>query len=826
MARPPSHKRATRAAAICILTLVAALAALWGAPRVSDAVAAWLRTPQVRAATLSVPGGLGLHGVSHARATSLKGGGRGNAVADARASAVSLDAGLRFTMLGVTCAVPGHADGVLVDLRTSPDGEHWSRWYTTSLDVQADAGSRTPQAFTEPMWTGPGRYVQVAARPAAGKDAPATLRDVRLVAIDSTEHADAGATVLGVIRRTAATIAGFRLVPPAAAMTDKPAIVTREEWGADESYRTGTPDYATPLMAFVHHTDSGNDYGRGDAASIVRGIYYYHTRALHWSDVGYNFLIDRYGTIYEGRSGGITKGVIGAQVLGFNTGSIGVSIMGTYMKVAPTTASVRALESLLAWKLDVHHVDPLGSATLTCAYGEKYSTGESVRFDAISGHRDANYTDCPGNRLYPLLPAVREAVAAMGQPKIYDVRLAGEPYLSPDGDGVRDGVTLGCRLSEPAEWKLEVHDSSGTLVRSVSGSGSAVESTWSGHDDDGRVVPDGDYTMNVEASNGDGEARPATVLVHVDTTPPELEDAAVAPATFSPNGDGYDDEATVSFEPGESGTARVTVLDGAGEVVRTVLGWRSVGPARKAVTWDGRVSQGGTLVDAPEGKAVILVEMRDLAGNGDSVRRSVAVDRTLGFPTVKPAAFSPNGDGVKDSAVVGFTLTRRAGVKVRVLKGEATAAVVDLGTLQAGAGQASWGGEVPGGAAPASGVYRVEVTADGSQGISSVSVPVTVDLTAPRLTVPAAASVKTGKTVTLSYTVRDAFSPTVKVMAGVTDAAGVQLASLPLGWVKQGAAATCAWRAPAPGAYTLTFTAVDRAGNPQKAPGVTVLTVR
>ncbi len=742
-----------------------------------------------------------------------------------RAAAVTLDAGLRFTMLGVTCAVPEHADGVLVDLRTSLDGDAWSRWYTTSLDVQADGDAGRPQAFTEALWTGPGRFVQIAARPADGSAAPAALRDVRVVAIDSTERADAGATVLGVLRRTVAAIAGLQLAPPAAAMTDKPAIVTREEWGADESYRTGSPDYATPTMAFVHHTASGNDYGRGEAASVVRGAYYYHTRSLHWSDIGYNFLIDRYGTIYEGRSGGITKGVIGAQVLGFNTGSVGVSVIGTYSKAAPTTVSVRALEALLAWKLDVHHIDPLGRATLTCGYGEKFSSGEKVGFAAISGHRDANYTECPGNKLYALLPGVRKTVEATGQPKIYDVDLDDE-YISPGGDGVRDGVTLTCRLSEQADWKLEVRNAVDALVRSVSGSGTAVETTWSGRDNDGGIVPDGDYTLTLSAGNGHGDARPATAVVRVDTTPPQLQSASVEPGTFSPNDDGQDDVAGVSFQPGESGTARVTVLDDKDRVVRTVLAWRSIGPARKTVSWDGRVNDNGKLVDAPEGKTVIVVEMRDLAGNSDSVRRSVTVDRTLGFPVLKPVAFSPNGDGVKDAASLAFKLTRRADVKVRVLKGEETVRVIDLGALAAGDQNTAWDGALSGGGAPVSGAYRLKVVADGNQGVSAVSVPVTVDLTPPKFTVPSTLSVKAGKTAKVSYTVRDAYSATVKVTVGVTDAAGTQLTTLSPGWVKQGTTATCSWKAPAAGAYTLTFSAVDRSGNAQKVPGVTLLTAR
>ncbi len=85
-------------------------------------------------------------------------------------------------------------------------------------------------------------------------------------------------------------------------------IVTRAQWGADESLRRGSPSYATVKMAFVHHTDTGNDYTAADAPAIVRAIYAYHTQTLGWSDIGYDFLIDRFGTIYEGRYGGVARG--------------------------------------------------------------------------------------------------------------------------------------------------------------------------------------------------------------------------------------------------------------------------------------------------------------------------------------------------------------------------------------------------------------------------------------------------------------------------------------------------------------------------------------
>jgi flagellar hook assembly protein FlgD len=821
MARARAHKRAARVAAVSIITLMAALAAIWCAPRVSEAVAAWVRTPQVHSATIAVPAGLPVAAPAASAARTAAGdvsqAGRG-------AGAVTVDAGLRFTMIGVTCSTPAHADRVLVDIRTSLDGRAWSRWYTASLDVQAEAGSRTPQAFIEALWTGPGRFVQVAARPARDA-APAALRDVRVVAIDSTEQADAGAVALGVIRRTVAVVAGLGAVRPAAAMTDKPALVTREEWGADESLRTGTPDYADPVVAFVHHTASGNDYSRAEAASVVRGAYYYHTKALHWSDIGYNFLVDKYGTVYEGRYGGVTRGVIGAQVLGFNTHSFGVSVIGTYSKVTPTSATIQALESLLAWKLDVHHVDPQGTGTLTCGYGEKFSTGESVTLPAIAGHRDANYTECPGNRLYALLPEIRKTVAAMGQPKIFEVEL-GDPFISPDGDGVRDTIAVTCRLSQDADWKMRITDAQGTVVRSVSGTGKTVEASWSGHDNDGARVPDGTYTLTVDATSPDGEARPATAAVYVDTTPPRLQSAAVSPTPFSPNGDGQDDVAGVTFKPGEAGTARVTVVDENDRVVRTLMGWRSVGASSRTVPWDGRVNDGGKLVDAPEGKAVIVVEMRDLAGNSDSVRRAVIVDRTLGFPVLTPAAFSPNADGVKDSATLAFRLTRRADVTLNVLRASDVVRTLSAGTMVAGSHEVVWDGTVSGGGAAASGLYRLQVLADGAEGETSVSAPVTVDRSAPKFTVPAEATAKPGKAANVSFTVRDAWSSTVKVTVAVTDAGGAAVGTVACGWVKQGKPATCTWKATSPGVYALTFAGVDRAGNGQSAPAVTRLTVR
>ena len=828
MARTHPHKRVARAATVSMLTFIAALAAISLAPRVSDAVETWLRTPDVRTQTIALSAALPV-----AAPRTADGAAGRAAVAPAEAApqaaaegAVTVDPGLRFNLVGVICRPPAESGEVLLQVRTSLDGRAWGDWYSAALEVVTEGDGSQPQAFTEPLWTGAARYVQVAARQAAGGPAaPVALRGVRVVAINSTEDADAAATLLGVVRRTAAAVAGLELVSPVGAMTTKPTVVTRAEWGANESYRTGSPSYAAVHMAFVHHTASGNDYSRAEATAIMRGIYAYHTRSLHWSDVGYNFLVDRYGTIYEGRYGGMTKGVIGAQVLGFNTGSTGISVIGTFSTAAPPAAVVTALESLLAWKLDVHHVDPEGRATLVCGYGQKFATGQHVEFPAIAGHRDANFTDCPGGKLYSQLPAIRKAVAAIGLPKIYAFDVAGASF-SPDGDGVLDEVTAAFTVSEAAAWSIEISASNGDVVRRIGGQGSSAAATWGGKDEQGLALPDGTYTLTASATSALGEARPATAEVRLDTTPPLLESAEVVPSPFSPNADGHADTAEVRFVPGESGTSRVSVIGDADNVVRRVTGWRAVSTSAQTATWDGRISEGGMLVAAPEGRFALEIALRDRAGNSAQFRRAVVVDRTLGFPKVTPRTCSPNGDGVRDTAAAAFKLTRRATVTLALVRGETVLRTVQAGELAAGPQSVIWDGKVADGAFADSGTYGLRLTAHGSVGVTSVTERLTVDRYAPRFTAPAAASVTFGKTAKVAYSVRDPYSSTVKVTVSVSTAAGGAVATVDCGWVVQGKAATCSWKPPARGTYALTFHAVDRGGNPEGSAGVTILKVR
>jgi flagellar hook assembly protein FlgD len=821
MARPRSHKRAAHRVVVCALCLLGALIAVWAAPRVSAAARTWMSSPAVELRSVSLPAELPVIATAGPRAGSFRALPHAG---DEVPGAITVDAGMRFTMAGVTCTPPARTGEILVRLRVSRDGRTWGRWYGVSLERAAEEGG-PERAFTEPVWTGAGRYLQIAARPAGAGPGPARLRGVRVVAINSTEDADAASAVVGTVRRIAAAVAGLDLVTPAAAMTVKPAIVTREQWGANESWRSGSPDYAPVKMAFVHHTVSGNGYTAAEAPAVVRGIYAYHTRSLHWSDVGYNFLVDRYGVIYEGRYGGVTRGVIGAQVLGFNTGSIGISVIGTFSDASPPSRAVTSLERLLEWKLDVHHVDPVGTATLVCGYGQKYAAGQRVEFPAIAGHRDANYTDCPGGRLYAQLPGVRQVVDASGQPKIYGF-IAGEPVISPNGDGVQDTMDIGFTVSEPAAWKMEIRDEGGGLVGSVSGEGTEVEVPWGGLGVDGGALPDGVYSLQADATSAAGEARPATATVRLDTVAPELDSPGASPDPFSPNGDKQDDTTVLSYVPGESVKARLSVVDDEGTVLRRITGWQSASASPRDVRWDGRIGAGTDLAAAPEGTALLLLEAQDMAGNTASLRRRVVVDRTLKLTGASRDTVSPNGDGVQDDVTLSFKLKRTAGVAAAVLRNGTAVRTFKLRRLTAGAQQVTWDGKLAGGGTASSGLYSVKVTADGALGVTSASRPVTVDLAAPRLSAPKAARVAYGTTAKVAYTIKDPFSPTVRVGAVVADRAGKTVATLALRSVKQGATHRIAWKPRRRGTYALTFRAVDLGGNRLSAPVRTTLRVR
>jgi hypothetical protein len=256
----------------------------------------------------------------------------------------------------------------------------------------------------------------------------------------------AAACVFGASLATAATVrpasggptdatAARRRRPAPDGLTDaierwaaiRPAVVPRAVWRTDDVRTRHHPHpCATAVRAvFVHHTDTGNHYTRQEVPEMIQSFYDDHIEGNDWDDIGYNFLVDRMGTVYEGRAGGIDNAVIGAHTAGFNVGTVGIAAIGSF------GAGERVPEPLLesvariaAWKLGLYGVDARGRTTLTSTSDEaRVGKGERAVFHTIAGHRDGYSTTCPGDALYDLLPAVRRrasrlqaSVAAPGAP--------------------------------------------------------------------------------------------------------------------------------------------------------------------------------------------------------------------------------------------------------------------------------------------------------------------------------------------------------------------------------------------------------------------------
>jgi hypothetical protein len=292
----------------------------------------------------------------------------------------------------------------------------WSRWTSVPVDPDhaPDAGSaerRGPWKASDPVWAGGSDELQYRLR------ARGPVRNLRLHFVNTKGTATALDRLRSKLRRAAnatVTAVGSLLGAGRAHAADgAPPIVGRDAWGASKCPPRALPSYGTVNLAFIHHTVSANDYGPGDSAAMVLGICLYHRNSNGWNDIGYNFVVDKYGQIFEGRAGGVDAPVVGAQAQGYNSRSTGIANLGTFSTTGQTEAGLQALTRLVAWKLGVHGVPPTGTVTLTSNGGasNRYPAGASVTFQRVSGHRDADATSCPGDALYAQLPRLREMVA-------------------------------------------------------------------------------------------------------------------------------------------------------------------------------------------------------------------------------------------------------------------------------------------------------------------------------------------------------------------------------------------------------------------------------
>ncbi len=192
----------------------------------------------------------------------------------------------------------------------------------------------------------------------------------------------------------------------AGASTQAPfGINPRSAWNARA---VGSMSYGSTIKkAVVHHTVSGNSYSQAQVPGIIAGIQAYHLDGRGWSDIGYNFLVDKYGGIWEGRAGGMDRPVIGAHAAGFNTNTVGVSVIGDYTQTSPTAASNEAVARVAGWKLFLGNQEPLATSNFTSGGGPRFPAGTVVNLPNIVGHSDVGSTACPGS-VHAALGAIRQ----------------------------------------------------------------------------------------------------------------------------------------------------------------------------------------------------------------------------------------------------------------------------------------------------------------------------------------------------------------------------------------------------------------------------------
>jgi N-acetylmuramoyl-L-alanine amidase len=297
-----------------------------------------------------------------------------------------------FELLGIRGAA---ADA---EVRARGLDGRWTEWLSVGAghdhgpDARRADARRADAGLSDPVWTGPARAFEIRSKH--------SLAGAHVVLVDPGHGASASAKSY--------VDAGL----PAAA--GQPQIIARSSW-ATASCRPRVPAvFGAVNLAFVHHTVSSNGYRPSQSAAMVRSICLFHKYGNGWNDIGYNFVVDRYGQIFEARLGGIDEAIVGAQAGGYNVYSTGVALLGNFTASGPPRRTFDALSRLLAWKLAVHGIELPGTVTVqvtrTGAPYSRYRAGARVELNRLAGHGDADATSCPGSGVRRQLPRLRQVV--------------------------------------------------------------------------------------------------------------------------------------------------------------------------------------------------------------------------------------------------------------------------------------------------------------------------------------------------------------------------------------------------------------------------------
>lgn len=301
-------------------------------------------------------------------------------------------------------------------VRTRVGQGAWGEWRDigTEVDEGPDADSAEAAGAvkygSEPIWVGDATEYELNVAPAdsAGTQVAVVRNEQQRVVTQATP------------------MAGAEIAPPM-------SIRTRAAWGAAP---TAAPSYGSTInLAVVHHTESSNDYTPAQVPGIIRSVQAFHMQGRGWADIAYNFVVDKFGTVWEGRAGSIDGPTIGAHTAGFNTNAVGVVVIGSYVDVQPSAASVQSVSQVIGWKLASYGVNPSSSVTRVAGFGStKYPEGTTITIPRVVGHGDVGSTSCPGT-LSGRLPAIRERAQQWAQ----FAWASSTPIGSVDGWGTSPG---------------------------------------------------------------------------------------------------------------------------------------------------------------------------------------------------------------------------------------------------------------------------------------------------------------------------------------------------------------------------------------------------
>ncbi|GHF03386.1 N-acetylmuramoyl-L-alanine amidase [Streptomyces griseoluteus] len=385
-------------------------------------------------------------------------------------------------------------------------------------DTEEPVATDTPTPTSEPTevtTTDPAPPEETTAEPSPGESStePPAESPTAPESTESTGPTDSASP------SDSATPSPSLSVPTAPRSTvPRPPITPRSGWQADESISPEAPTYIDGRIkaVVVHHTASTNDYTCAEAPSIINAVYTYDVTGLGWKDLGYNFVVDKCGTIYEGRKGGVDLPVVGAHAYGFNSQTTGIAVLGTYVDSPPPMAAMASVARLAAWKLGQYGVQPDATVTLTTALsgqnlaGRTWEPGEEMTLPAIHGHRDGYNTLCPGDAFYAALGTVRTLAAGpVTGLTLGTVTGTGTVGTTPYTNGP---LTVSWSTTTPASlissFRVLVD---GRTAATVAGSATSAKLT----------LPAGTHKVQVEAVHQSGRtATSATRTVVADTTAP------------------------------------------------------------------------------------------------------------------------------------------------------------------------------------------------------------------------------------------------------------------------------------------------------------------